>query len=149
VVQADPTRVRQLVDNLVSNAIKYTPSDGTVTVRLTDAAPDVLLEVKDTGIGISPTDQSRLFSRFFRTRDAETLAIQGIGLGLAITKSIAEAHGGSIQVESAVGAGTTFRVRLPCCGPVRIQGSSMSTFIDEEPGRIGSLLPVSTNPALS
>ena len=147
--QADPVRIRQLVDNLVSNAIKYTPSGGVVTVRLEADGQDAFLEVTDTGIGISPADQSRLFSRFFRTRDAETLAIQGIGLGLAITKSIAEAHGGSIQVESQVGHGTTFRVRLPRSGPARLHGSSISTFSDADPARIGSRLPVSTNPARS
>jgi signal transduction histidine kinase len=147
--QVDSVRIRQLVDNLVSNAIKYTPSGGEVTVRLEPEGSDVLLEVTDTGIGISPADQSRLFSRFFRTRDAETLAIQGIGLGLAITKSIAEAHGGTIQVKSQVGAGTTFLVRLPACGPVRDHGSSISTFRDDAPARIGSRLPVSTNPARS
>ncbi len=149
VAQVDSVRIRQLVDNLVSNAIKYTPSGGEVTVRLEPDGSDVLLEVTDTGIGISPADQSRLFSRFFRTRDAETLAIQGIGLGLAITKSIAEAHGGTIQVKSQVGAGTTFLVRLPACGPVRDHGSSISTFRDDAPARIGSRLPVSTNPARS
>ncbi|MDX6325622.1 MAG: hypothetical protein QOK15_1976 [Nocardioidaceae bacterium] len=122
VIRGDPIRIRQLVDNLVSNAIKYTPAQGSVTVELTEDGPDVLLRVTDTGIGISPADQSRLFSRFFRTRDAETRAIQGIGLGLAITRSIVEAHGGTIRVESQVGSGTTFQVRLPRRGPARPPG---------------------------
>ena len=139
VVQGDPTRMRQMVDNLVSNAIKYTPAEGSVTVQLEEAEDDVVLRVSDTGIGISPADQSRLFSRFFRTHDAETRAIQGIGLGLAITRSIVAAHGGTIRVQSQVGSGTTFLVRLPRHSPARAVGGSLSLIVDDEaPGRIAS-----------
>ncbi len=116
-IRADPTRLRQMVDNLVTNAVKYTAPGGEVTVTLEGHDDEVVLAVHDTGMGIAQEDIDRLFTRFFRTRDAESRAIQGIGLGLAITKSIVEAHDGCIQVESEVGRGSTFVVRLPRCGP--------------------------------
>jgi signal transduction histidine kinase/CHASE3 domain sensor protein len=112
-VRADPARLSQLVHNLVGNALKFTPEGGRVSLRALSSADDALLEVSDTGIGMSPEDVSRIFERFFRTRQATTSAIAGTGLGLPIAKAIAEAHGGSVEVESAEGAGTTFRVRLP------------------------------------
>jgi signal transduction histidine kinase len=109
----DPLRTRQVVDNLVCNAIKYTPAGGTVVLTVTDTGAEVVLTVTDTGIGISAEDRERLFTRFFRSAEAHDLAIQGIGLGLAICKSIVDAHGGTIELESEVGRGSTFRVRLP------------------------------------
>jgi signal transduction histidine kinase len=119
-MQADPTRVRQMVDNLLSNALKYTPTGGTVVVRLEERGHEVAFVVRDTGIGISPADLERLFTRFFRARDAEARAIQGIGLGLAITKSIVESHDGRIEVDSEGGRGSTFTVLLPRGGPGRL-----------------------------
>ena len=109
----DRTRLAQLLDNLVSNAIKFTPEGGRVGVRLTQYERRVVVGVSDTGMGISPEEQARLFQRFFRTSEATRRAIQGTGLGLTITKAIAEAHGGTIEVESTVGVGTTFVVELP------------------------------------
>lgn len=149
VAQGDPVRLRQMIDNLVSNAVKYTPAEGSVTVALCEEGDHAVLRVSDTGIGISPADQSRLFSRFFRTRDAETRAIQGIGLGLAITRSIVEAHGGTIRVDSHVGSGTTFLVRLPRHGPAPAPGGSLSLVVDEGPGRTGPRRAVSPASALS
>ncbi len=117
-VVADPVRIRQVVDNLLSNAVKYTAAGGTVQIRLTGSDDrEVELVVRDTGIGIDKRELSRLFTRFFRTQDAEMRAIQGVGLGLAITKSIVESHDGKIHVESVVGHGSTFRVLLPRSGP--------------------------------
>ncbi len=116
VLFVDPLRTRQVVDNLVSNAVKYTLAGGTVDLTVTDAGSEVVLSVSDTGIGIAAEDRERLFTRFFRTSDAHDLAIQGIGLGLAICKSIVDAHGGTIELESEVGRGSTFRVRLPRTG---------------------------------
>jgi two-component system phosphate regulon sensor histidine kinase PhoR len=113
VLLVDPLRMRQVIDNLVSNAVKYTPAGGTVVLTVTDAGDEVVLAVSDTGIGISAEDRERLFTRFFRSADAHDLAIQGIGLGLAICKSIVDAHDGSIELDSEVGRGSTFRVRLP------------------------------------
>jgi two-component system phosphate regulon sensor histidine kinase PhoR len=112
-VLVDAQRMSQVVDNLLSNAIKYTPDGGVVRVALGVDGGRVELSVTDTGIGISAHDLSRLFTRFFRARTAEERSIQGIGLGLSITKSIVETHGGRIEVESKPDQGSTFRVRLP------------------------------------
>lgn len=112
-IVGDGQRVAQVVDNLVSNAVKYTPSGGSVQVRLAEEDGDAVLEVSDTGIGIEPADIERLFDRFFRSREAERRAIAGAGLGLAITKDIVAGHGGRIEVESELGKGSVFRVRLP------------------------------------
>jgi signal transduction histidine kinase len=109
----DPQRMAQVVDNLVSNALKYTPAGGRVRVGLGVDGSRVELVVTDTGIGIEASDRPRLFTRFFRSRHAEEQSIQGVGLGLSITRSIVESHGGRIEVQSEVGQGSTFRVRIP------------------------------------
>lgn len=109
----DAERIAQVVDNLVSNAIKYTEAGGRVSVRLTASADRVELDVADTGIGIAPDDCERLFTRFFRTEDAARRAVAGAGLGLSIAKDIVESHGGRLTVESVLGRGSVFRVRLP------------------------------------
>jgi signal transduction histidine kinase len=109
----DRGRLAQVLDNLVSNALKFTPAGGTVEVRTFSAGEAVILEVEDTGIGIPEADQPRLFERFFRSSVADDRAIPGTGLGLAIVKAIVEAHAGLISIESREGKGTTFRVDLP------------------------------------
>jgi signal transduction histidine kinase len=115
-VWGDRERLGQLVTNLASNAIKFTPAGGTVTIRVLRDGDDVVVEVEDTGIGIPQAEQDRVFQRFFRSTTATAQAIPGTGLGLVITKAIAEAHGGSISLHSEPGAGTCFRVRLPIDG---------------------------------
>jgi PAS domain S-box-containing protein len=112
-ITGDAGRLAQLLDNLVSNAVKFTPAGGSVEVDAGLAAKVVWIEVRDSGIGIDADDQERLFNKFFRTLAATRASIQGTGLGLAISKAIVQAHGGSIQVESVEGEGTTFRVELP------------------------------------
>lgn len=112
-VTGDPQRLAQVVDNLVSNAIKYTESGGEAHVHAMVEDEVAVIRVSDTGIGIDPADQAQLFTRFFRTRQATVSAIQGVGLGLAISKSIVEGHGGLIEVDSELGRGSEFRVRLP------------------------------------
>jgi signal transduction histidine kinase len=112
-VEGDPGRLGQVVDNLLSNALKFTPPGGCVTLRLFGTGEGVHVEISDTGMGISQEDQTQLFERFFRTEQATSAAIQGTGLGLSIVAAIVEAHGGSIDVESQVGFGTTFRIVLP------------------------------------
>ena len=109
----DAQRMAQVVDNLLSNAIKYSPGGGEVCVRLLVDGNRVELSVRDTGIGIESADRDRLFTRFFRARHAEEQSIQGVGLGLSIARSIVESHGGRIVVDSEIGAGSTFRIRLP------------------------------------
>ena len=112
-IQGDPVRLAQMMDNLVSNAIKFTPRGGRVQVAAAAGESDVVFEVSDSGAGISAIDQAQLYERFFRAHSAAADAAPGTGLGLTITKAIVDAHRGSIDVESDVGAGTTFRVRLP------------------------------------
>ncbi|WP_244929112.1 ATP-binding protein [Nocardioides sp. W7] len=118
---ADPRRLGQVADNLLSNAVKYSQRGGRVDVTLTVDGDRAQLEVRDTGIGISSADRDRLFTRFFRSRLAEERSIPGVGLGLNITKQIVEAHGGRIEVESVLGAGSVFRVRLPLEEPLAPQ----------------------------
>ncbi len=113
---ADPLRLGQALDNLVSNAIKYSPGGGLVSVRATRDDGWVRLEVQDTGMGMTEDETSRIFTRFFRTSAARQAAIPGVGLGLSITKSIVERHGGSITCNSRPGKGSTFTVALPA-GP--------------------------------
>ena len=112
-VTGDRERLAQLVGNLISNALKFTPKEGTVTARTFTDGASAVIEVTDTGIGIPLAEQSRLFQRFFRSSTATEQAIPGTGLGLVISRAIAEAHGGSISVRSEAGAGTSFRVELP------------------------------------
>ena len=115
----DRTRLGQLVDNLISNAVKFTPNGGRVGIRLRAQGARATLEVADSGIRIAPSEQARLFDRFFRASSATARAIPGTGLGLVISKAIAEAHDGTISVESREGAGTTFRVELPLAPAAR------------------------------
>jgi signal transduction histidine kinase len=115
-VRADRARLAQVLDNLVSNALKFTPSGGQVTLRARPVGDEVVLEVTDTGIGIPLAEQRMLFTRFYRASSAVEAAIPGTGLGLAITAMIVERHRGRVGVESQEGAGTTFRVTLPTGG---------------------------------
>jgi PAS domain S-box-containing protein len=128
-VSGDPVRLGQACDNLVSNAVKFTPSGGQVTLRLRPAwqTPDgdvvdtelagaervAQLAVSDTGIGIPAGEQGKLFTRFFRASTAQRNAVPGVGLGLTITKAITTAHGGRLALQSAEGVGTTFTLTLP------------------------------------
>ena len=109
----DAHRVSQVVENLLTNAIRYTPAGGTIDVALIEEGASAIVRVRDTGIGISDEDQERLFEQFFRAQEARSAAIRGIGLGLAIVQAIVEAHGGEVLVESQLGQGTTVTVRLP------------------------------------
>jgi PAS domain S-box-containing protein len=115
----DHARLVQLVDNLVGNAIKFTPAGGRITVRVGAEQGAAFLEVEDSGVGIAAAELDRLFERFYRTADARQQAVQGTGLGLTIVRAIAEAHGGSVAVRSIPGEGATFRVELPLQGERR------------------------------
>jgi signal transduction histidine kinase len=117
-MSVDRNRIRQLLMNLLTNAIKYTPAGGKVLVESVIKRDEVLIKVADTGIGISPGELPQVFDRFWRSDPARRRSSQrsGTGLGLAICKWIAEAHGGSIRVQSRKGEGTTMTVALPLEG---------------------------------
>jgi signal transduction histidine kinase len=109
----DRSRLAQLIDNLVSNAVKFTAEGGGVTVRVAPDGDEVVLQVADSGMGIPAEEQAQLFERFFRSSNARRAAVPGTGLGLVIVRAIADAHGGTVALESTEGIGTTFTIRIP------------------------------------
>ena len=113
IVEADVMRVGQIFDNLLSNAVKFTPEGGFVAVRVGRVGETCTVEVEDSGPGIPADERDRLFERFFRSRDAIARSIPGTGLGLVVSRRIAEAHGGSLELVEAVGSGAAFRLVLP------------------------------------
>jgi signal transduction histidine kinase len=116
-VEVDATLIRQAIANLVDNALKYTSANGSVTIHAEQKDDFQIVQVKDNGLGIAPTDQARLFEKFYRARGRETLKIKGSGLGLAIVKSIVQQHGGRVSVESKLGEGSTFTIWFPIRQP--------------------------------
>ncbi len=116
-IRGDKQRLSVLVNNLVGNAIKYTPQGGQVGVGVTLDDSRVRIVVTDTGVGISEQDQPHVFEKFYRAAAADIQAIPGTGLGLAIAREVARLHGGDIRVESAAGKGSTFTVELPLLRP--------------------------------
>jgi signal transduction histidine kinase len=147
-VAGDPTRLRQLFLNLVTNAIKYTPRGGSVELTLESFGKTVAFSVRDTGVGISAADLTHIFERFWRadrarsrpllTGDRPWMAERGgFGLGLAIGQWIAEAHGGAISVRSRLGRGSTFTVTLPVTeGPRRdVTAGDVDRGEEAEPAR--------------
>jgi two-component system heavy metal sensor histidine kinase CusS len=115
-LRADPAALERLFSSLLDNALKYTPAGGKVDLRAFMASNCALIEVADTGIGISEADLPRIFDRFYRADQARSREVPGSGLGLAIAQWITDAHKGSIEANSRLGEGSTFRVRLPLAG---------------------------------
>ncbi len=113
IVRADEESLLQILSNLVDNAVKYTPSGGVITVSCRRELADVVIEVSDTGVGIAAEHLERLFERFYRVDKARSRELGGTGLGLSIVKHLSQAMGGSVSVESQLGQGSTFQVRIP------------------------------------
>jgi len=113
----DAVRIRQLLENLVGNGVKYSPDGGEIVIRAHPEGEEAILEVSDQGIGIPSADLPLLFSRFHRAANVDDRQFQGMGLGLYFCRAIVEAHGGTISVTSEIGTGTTFHVRLPLFQP--------------------------------
>ena len=116
-VEGDAGRLTQLLINLLDNALAHTPPDGRITVRVRPSREHIVIEVEDTGPGIAPEHLPRLFERFYRADPARARESGGTGLGLAIVKEIAEAHGGTVGVESTLGKGSVFTITLPSYTP--------------------------------
>ena len=115
-VLGDEEALRQVADNLIVNAVKYTPERGHVEVRVVSRDGSALLEVDDDGPGIEPKHRERIFERFYRVDKARSRATGGTGLGLSIVRHVAANHGGTVTVESREGEGSTFTLRLPRAG---------------------------------
>ncbi len=115
-VRADRGQLKQVLSNLIDNAIKYTPENGTIRLSAAAQAGWVTVSVQDNGVGIPPEDQPRVFERFYRVDKARSREEGGTGLGLSIVKHIVEVHGGRVSLESAQGQGSTFRFSLPALG---------------------------------
>ena len=112
-IQGDGAQLDRVMINLLTNAIKFTPDGGRITISADRRDDAVVIRVVDTGMGIPPDEQERIFERFFRSSSAKRLAVPGTGLGLSITRTIIEKHGGTISVASSLGEGTAFTVTLP------------------------------------
>ncbi len=115
-IEADPTRIQQVVSNLLSNALKFTPAGGEVELTLATEGSAAVITVSDTGSGIAPEDLPHVFDRFYRGRGVRA---RGSGIGLTVAKELVRAHGGEIRVESRPGDGTVFRVVLPASSAAR------------------------------
>ncbi len=116
IVSADTIRLGQAIDNLLTNAVKFTPAGGTITVGLESSGTDARLSITDTGMGIPAAEIDQLFDKFFRASTATDAAIQGIGLGLHIVDGVVRAHHGRVEATSTVGVGSTFTIVLPLVG---------------------------------
>jgi PAS domain S-box-containing protein len=112
-IYADKDKLKEVIINLVSNAIKYSPDGGTVKITMSEQEGNLRIDVTDQGIGIAPEHLPKLFEQFYRVDSSLTYKVSGTGLGLAIVKSMVEAHGGTVRVASEVGKGSTFTVLLP------------------------------------
>ena len=113
VIRGNRTALAQLFNNLISNAVRYTPAGGTVRVVLSPAPGEVEVRVEDSGIGIAPEHLEHLFEDFYRAPNAKSFSENGTGLGLSIVRQSVQMHGGTVRVESELGRGTRFIVTLP------------------------------------
>ncbi len=123
-IYGEPSQVARIVDNLVENALRYTPPGGTVEIGHRADKDGAVIEISDTGIGLAPAQLERIFDRFWRASDRP--AGEGAGLGLAIARSLARAHGGDISARSRPGEGSTFIIKLPLRPPRTFAASTSS-----------------------
>src|SRR5207248_10812556 len=148
----DADRIREAIDNLVSNAIKYSPIGGKIELLVTQTARGIMLQVRDQGAGLSLEDISRLFGRFQRLSAKPTAGESSTGLGLSIVKRIVDLHGGQITVESAgPGKGATFRISLPTSVPTTLPVTRTETAASApelDVSRIAPDYPAEPLPAL-
>lgn len=112
-IDADTEKIKQLLNNMLSNAIKYSPDGGTISIEVQNQEGFAEIKIRDQGIGIPQEAMSKLFDKFYRVDNSETRKIGGTGLGLSICKEIVKHHNGTIDVESTVGVGSTFTIRFP------------------------------------
>jgi len=112
-VAGDWDALELVINNLLDNAVKYTPAGGSVRVKMRTETDEVFVEIEDSGIGIKPEHHNRIFERFYRVDKARSRELGGTGLGLSIVKHVCKVHGGAVAVRSAPGEGSTFTVRLP------------------------------------
>lgn len=138
--ELDCDTITQAVTNLISNAMRYTPAPGTVTLAVADSAEEVRISVTDTGMGISPENLNRVFGRFWRAEESRNRAKGGLGVGLAVTKEIMDCHHGRVDVESELGVGTTFTLVLPRKQP-KIESDGLETHTVDAQGRRGKGKP--------
>jgi two-component system phosphate regulon sensor histidine kinase PhoR len=125
-VYADRVKVRVILDNLISNAVKFTPADGRVCVAVRRRDDEVEVSVDDTGVGIPPQEFERVFDRFYQVENHLARRHGGMGLGLSIVKGLVELHGGRVRVESVLGEGSRFVVMLPAHGSPSTQAPGTS-----------------------
>ncbi len=135
-VLADREGLREILDNLVDNAMKYTPEGGRVSVAWSNDEGQVRIDVADTGIGISPDEQTRIFERFYRVDKARSRELGGTGLGLSIVKHLAQAFGGRVSVSSQFGRGSRFSVWLPAAGEAALNATADVSRSDDQSGGI-------------
>jgi len=125
-ITADQRKVKQVLFNLLTNAVKFTPSGGHVDVAATRADGEIRVSVRDSGIGIAPEDQDRVFEEFQQVSAAKHLSAEGTGLGLPLARRFVELHGGRLWVESTPGAGSTFTFSLPVRSAERVPAGSVA-----------------------
>lgn len=131
-VEVDLPRIRQVIQNLVGNSIKYSPSNGSITITTERQDMVVWVSVCDTGLGIPEEDLAHIFDKFYRVQTSDRTDIQGNGLGLAIVKAIVEEHGGSVDVESVFGEGSCFKFSLPIAVDKQEPAEALSTVVEND-----------------
>ena len=133
-ISGNAVSFKEAITSLLLNAIKYTPAGGTISVRAEPHGESVIIEITDTGIGIPPDEQPRIFEEFYRASNARQMEPDGDGLGLSLVKRIVELHHGTIGFSSELGRGTTFRIVLPLTVPPEVSDPAVTESPGKQPG---------------